>query len=93
MNTRSNASSIPSRALCHHRLPNCLATNRSPTGVQRYFSFSVFSVQLYSKEETMYLEVTLPVIRPSLMVISDHGRDTVDFGDIVNGMTYSHCIH
>ena len=35
----------------------------------------------------MYLEITLPVIRPSLMVISDHGRDTIDFGDIVNGMT------
>ena len=37
----------------------------------------------------MYLEVTLPVIRPSLMVISDHGRDTIDFGDIVNGNLYS----
>ena len=34
----------------------------------------------------MYLEVTLPVIRPSLMVISDHGQDTIDFGDMVNGM-------
>lgn len=36
----------------------------------------------------MYLEVTLPVIGPSLMVISDHGRDTIDFGDIVNGMIH-----
>lgn len=31
------------------------------------------------------MEVTLPVIRPSLMIISDHGKDTVDFGDVVNG--------
>ena len=36
----------------------------------------------------MYLEVTLPVIRPSLMVISDHGQDTIDFGDMVNGMIH-----
>ena len=36
----------------------------------------------------MYLEVTLPVIKPSLMVKSDHGRDTIDFSDIVNGKVH-----
>ena len=56
----------------------------------RYGTLPLFPVVktyhfLFSKEETMYLEVTLPVIKPSLMVISDHGRDTIDFGDIVNG--------
>lgn len=44
---------------------------------------------LNSQEETLYLEVTLPVIRPSLMIISDHGKDTVDFGDVVNGKCLS----
>ena len=86
MNTRNSASSTPLPVLYHHHLPNCLAMNLLTTGMEPYL-FPVVKTYhfFFSKEETMYLEVTLPAIRSSLMVISDHGRDTIDFGDIVNG--------
>ena len=36
-------------------------------------------------EDTLYLEVTAPSIRPGLLVISDHGRTTVEFGSVGTG--------
>ena len=88
MNTRSSASSTPLHA-CFVSSPSAQLSSNEPVDY-RYGTLPLFPAVktyhfLFSKEETMYLEVTLPVIKPSLMVISDHGRDTIDFGDIVNG--------
>ncbi|XP_023933583.1 fibrillin-2 [Lingula anatina] len=41
----------------------------------------------YSIHNTLYLEVHCPTVKPPLVVISDNGRTTVDFGDVSIGQT------
>jgi len=36
-------------------------------------------------EDTLYLEVTAPIVRPGLAVISDSGRTTIDFSNVGTG--------
>ena len=36
-------------------------------------------------EDTLYLEVTAPIVRPGLAVVSDSGRTTIDFSDVGTG--------
>ena len=36
-------------------------------------------------EDTLYLEVTAPIVRPGLAVTSDSGRTTVDFSNVGTG--------
>ncbi|XP_077980899.1 cilia- and flagella-associated protein 74-like isoform X2 [Glandiceps talaboti] len=39
----------------------------------------------YSVYNTLYLEVHCPTVKPSLVVISNHGRNTTDFGEVSTG--------
>ena len=36
---------------------------------------------------TLYLEVHCPMVRPELVVLSDNGRTTTDFGDVSIGQS------
>lgn len=42
-------------------------------------------------EDTLYLDVTAPTIRPGLLVTSDHGRTAVEFGSVGTGESGSIC--
>ena len=46
----------------------------------RLFKFSFFSIH-----NTLYLDVHCPAVKPELVIISDNGRTTTDFGDISIG--------
>lgn len=39
----------------------------------------------YSIHNTLYLEVHCPIVKPQVVVISDNGRFTVDYGDVSIG--------
>ncbi|XP_062567014.1 cilia- and flagella-associated protein 74-like isoform X2 [Saccostrea cucullata] len=39
----------------------------------------------YSVHNTLYLEVHCPVVKPTLVVISDNGKSTLDFGEVSLG--------
>ncbi|KAK6965102.1 cilia- and flagella-associated protein 74 [Biomphalaria glabrata] len=41
----------------------------------------------YSVHNTLYLEVHCPAVKPSLVVISDGGKQTLDFGNVSIGQT------
>eukprot|EP00058_Branchiostoma_floridae_P005620 XP_002591108.1 hypothetical protein BRAFLDRAFT_288673 [Branchiostoma floridae] len=41
----------------------------------------------YNKYNTLYLEIHCPSVRPSLIVISNHGRTTTDFGEVSIGQS------
>ncbi|BFZ23894.1 hypothetical protein BsWGS_26933 [Bradybaena similaris] len=43
----------------------------------------------YSIHNTLYLEIHCPAVKPQLIVVSDEGRQTIDFGSISVGQTYS----
>ena len=43
----------------------------------------------YSVHNTLYLELHCPAVRPDLVVISDSGRSTLDFGQCSIGQTLS----
>lgn len=40
---------------------------------------------LFSIHNTLYLEVHCPVVKPTLVVISDNGKSTLDFGEVSLG--------
>ena len=40
---------------------------------------------VYSIHNTLYLEVHCPTVKPPLVVISDHGKTTTDFGEVSIG--------
>ena len=42
-------------------------------------------MNLFRLEDTLYLEVNAPVVRPKLIVASNHGRTTIDFGQVCGG--------
>ncbi|XP_041377895.1 cilia- and flagella-associated protein 74-like isoform X2 [Gigantopelta aegis] len=46
----------------------------------------------YSIHNTLYLEVHCPVVKPPVVVISDNGRTTLDFGDVSIGQDKSRSI-
>jgi hypothetical protein len=39
----------------------------------------------YRPQDTLYLELSLPTVRPKLVVISDHGRRSIDYGPVCKG--------
>ena len=39
----------------------------------------------YSIHNTLYLEVHCPTVKPQVVVISDNGRPTLDYGDVSIG--------
>ena len=40
----------------------------------------------YRPEDTLYVEVSVPVVKPSLVIVSDEGNcSTVDFGRVATG--------
>lgn len=41
----------------------------------------------YSVHNTLYMEVHCPIVKPTLVVISDHGKTTLDFGEVSLGQT------
>ncbi|XP_078615785.1 cilia- and flagella-associated protein 74-like [Branchiostoma floridae x Branchiostoma japonicum] len=41
----------------------------------------------YNKYNTLYMEIHCPSVRPSLIVISNHGRTTTDFGEVSIGQS------
>ena len=45
---------------------------------------SIFTYN-YSIHNTLYLEVHCPTVKPPLVVISDHGKTTTDFGEVSIG--------
>ncbi|XP_071146387.1 cilia- and flagella-associated protein 74-like isoform X1 [Mytilus edulis] len=41
----------------------------------------------YTNKNTLYMEVHCPVVKPTLVAISDHGKTTLDFGEVSLGQT------
>lgn len=39
----------------------------------------------FSVHNTLYLEVHCPVVKPTLVVISDNGKSTLDYGEVSLG--------
>ncbi|CAH1773330.1 unnamed protein product [Owenia fusiformis] len=46
----------------------------------------------YSVHDTLYLEVHCPIVKPDLVVISDSGRTTTDYGSVSIGQTVNKSI-
>eukprot|EP00118_Oscarella_pearsei_P022917 m.268941 g.268941 ORF g.268941 m.268941 type:complete len:142 (+) comp40533_c1_seq138:4066-4491(+) len=36
-------------------------------------------------QDTLYVEINAPSVRPKLIVVSNHGRTTIDFGQVCRG--------
>ena len=47
-------------------------------------SMSLYFLQ-HRPEDTLYLEVTAPIVRPGLAVVSDSGRTTINFSNVGTG--------
>ena len=45
-----------------------------------------------SIHNTLYLEVHCPAVKPELVVISDNGRQTTDYGDVSIGQSVTKSI-
>ena len=40
---------------------------------------------LLRPQDTLYVELSLPTVRPKLVVVSDHGRRAIDYGPVCKG--------
>lgn len=52
--------------------------------IQKEVTFYYFS----SPYNTLYLELHCPAVAPSVVVTSNNGKNTVDFGDVAVGMKF-----
>lgn len=52
--------------------------------IQEQISFYYLS----SPYNTLYLELHCPAVAPSVVVTSDNGKNTVNFGDVAVGMKF-----
>jgi len=47
---------------------------------------------IFSIHNTLYLEVHCPIVKPQVVVISDNGRATIDYGDVSIGQQMNRTI-
>ena len=55
--------------------------------VPSHFIYTLYTHIPFSIHNTLYLEVHCPAVKPELVVISDNGRPTTDFGDVSIGQS------